>query len=175
LVSRHRNQYKSFETLRDNLSKLRAKNAILDGEIVCLDSKGCSQFKELLYRRGRAVLYAFDLVWLNGMDLRPTPLIERKKKLKQLIHRSPCSEIIYAQHVEGEGKLLFEEVCERNLEGMVCKRKASVVPEKRPVKALVSVKKHWTNTPPLPRLRTWQSSTSSRFPNTTSLMIALSK
>jgi bifunctional non-homologous end joining protein LigD len=62
LVSTHRNEYKSFETLRDHLSELRAKNAILDGEIVCLASEGCSQFKELLYRRGRAVFYAFDLV-----------------------------------------------------------------------------------------------------------------
>ena len=57
---------------------MKAKNAILDGEIVCLDAAGCSQFKELLYRRGRAVFFAFDLVWLDGIDLRQTPLIERK-------------------------------------------------------------------------------------------------
>jgi bifunctional non-homologous end joining protein LigD len=54
LVSRHRNTYKSFETLCVGLARLRVKNAILDGEIVCLDSAGHSQFKELLYRRGRA-------------------------------------------------------------------------------------------------------------------------
>jgi bifunctional non-homologous end joining protein LigD len=65
LVSRHRNVYKSFETLRESLSTLKAKNAILDGEIVALDTSGASQFKELLYRRGRAVFFAFDLVWLN--------------------------------------------------------------------------------------------------------------
>ena len=129
LVSRHRNTYKSFETLSDDLARLRATNAILDGEIVCLDSEGRSQFKELLYRRGRAVFFAFDLLWLNGADLRKLPLIERKKKLKRLIERSECSEIIYAQHVERCGKLLFEEVCERNLEGMVCKRKASIYAE----------------------------------------------
>jgi bifunctional non-homologous end joining protein LigD len=108
LVSRHRNVYKSFETLRDALSTLKAKSAILDGEIVCLDVNGCSQFKELLYRRGRAVFFAFDLVWLDGEDLRQTPLIERKKKLKKLIEGSECSEILYAQHVEGNGELLFE-------------------------------------------------------------------
>jgi bifunctional non-homologous end joining protein LigD len=126
LVSRHRNTYKSFETLRDALSTLKAKSAILDGEIVCLDANGCSQFKELLYRRGRAVFFAFDLVWLDGTDLRQTPLIERKKKLKGLIERSQCSEILYAQHIEGNGKLFFEEVCERNLEGMVAKRRIGV-------------------------------------------------
>ena len=129
LVSRHRNVYKSFETLRDALSGLNANDAVLDGEIVCLDAEGCSQFKELLYRRGRAVFFAFDLVWLDGEDLRQMPLIERKKKLKKLIDRSECSEILYAQHIERSGKLLFEEVVERNLEGMVAKRRMGVYAE----------------------------------------------
>jgi bifunctional non-homologous end joining protein LigD len=129
LVSRHRNTYKSLETLSHDLARLRVENAILDGEIVCLNSDGRSQFKELLYRRGRAVFFAFDLVRLNDTDLRKMPLIERKKKLKRLIERSQCFEIIYAQHVECDGKLLFEEVCERNLEGMVCKRKNSIYAE----------------------------------------------
>ena len=72
LVSRRRNQYKSFEVLRSALERLRAQSAILDGEIVALDSSGVSQFKELLYRRGRAVFFAFDLLWLNDIDLRQT-------------------------------------------------------------------------------------------------------
>jgi bifunctional non-homologous end joining protein LigD len=88
LVSRRRNTYKSFEVLKKALSGLRAQSAVLDGEIVCLDSEGRSQFKELLYRRGRAVLFAFDLLWLNDTDLRQTPLIERKKKLRRLIELS---------------------------------------------------------------------------------------
>jgi ATP-dependent DNA ligase len=45
------------------------------------------------------------------------------------MQRSECSQIIYAQHVEQDGKLLFQEVCERNLEGIVCKRKAGVYSE----------------------------------------------
>jgi bifunctional non-homologous end joining protein LigD len=129
LVSRHKNTYKSFQTLRVALAGLQAESAILDGEIVCLDSEGCSQFKELLYRRGRAVFFAFDLLWLDGVDLRQTPLIERKKKLRKLVERSKCSEMLYAQHIEGSGKLLFEEVLERNLEGMVAKRRMGVYAE----------------------------------------------
>jgi bifunctional non-homologous end joining protein LigD len=129
LVSRRRNTYKSFEVLSEALSGLRAQSAILDGEIVALDSNGVSQFKELLYRRGRAVFFAFDLLWLNDIDLRQTPLIERKKKLQGLIQRSECSEIMYSQHVEHDGKLLFQEVCERNLEGIVCKRRMGVYSE----------------------------------------------
>ena len=77
----------------------------------------------------RAVFFAFDLGWLDGVDLRQTPLIERKKKLKKLIDRSGCSEILYAQHIERDGKLLFEEVCDRNLEGMVAKRRMGVYTE----------------------------------------------
>jgi ATP-dependent DNA ligase len=50
-------------------------------------------------------------------------LIEHKKKLKELIDRSGCSDILYAQHVDRNGKLLFEEVCERNLEEVVAKRR----------------------------------------------------
>jgi bifunctional non-homologous end joining protein LigD len=111
------------------LAGLQAKSAILDGEIVCLDSNGVSQFKELLYRRGRAVFFAFDLVWLDGVDLHQTPLVERKKKLRKVIERSECSEIIYSQHVERDGKLLFQEICERNLEGIVCKRRMGVYSE----------------------------------------------
>jgi bifunctional non-homologous end joining protein LigD len=88
--------------------KLKAKDAILDGEIVCLNENGCSQFKELLYRRVRTVFVAFDLVWLDGEDLRQALLIERKKKSKKLIEGSG-SEILYAQHIGGNGELLFEE------------------------------------------------------------------
>jgi ATP-dependent DNA ligase len=61
--------------LRSALAGLRAKTAILDGEIACLDGEGCSQFMELLYRRGRAVFFAFDLVWLDGVDSRQTPAL----------------------------------------------------------------------------------------------------
>ncbi len=73
--------------------------------------------------------FAFDLLWLNDIDLCQTPLIERKKKLQGLIQRGECSEIIYSQHVERDGKLLFQEVCERNLEGIVCKRRMGVYSE----------------------------------------------
>jgi len=66
----------------------------------------CSQFKELLYRRGRAVFFAFDLVWLDSVDLRQTPLVERKKKLKGLIERSECSEILYGSTRRAERQTL---------------------------------------------------------------------
>lgn len=66
----------------------RYKNAILDGEIVVLDGSGRIQFLELMRRRRHDVIfYAFDLLWLNGEDLRQLPLIERKRRMRRLTQR----------------------------------------------------------------------------------------
>jgi bifunctional non-homologous end joining protein LigD len=84
LVSRHRNVYKSFENLRETLAKLKAESAILDGEIVCLDENGCSQFKELLYRRGRAVFFAFDLLWLDGEGFTRSAVDRTQREIEEV-------------------------------------------------------------------------------------------
>jgi bifunctional non-homologous end joining protein LigD len=123
LISRRRNSYKSFQSLRDNLSKLKVKNAVIDGEIVCLDAEGRSIFNELLFRRGYPIFYAFDLLYLNGHDLRQLPLIERKEKLRALIETSGLPDVICGKYVEGRGIDLFNEVIRLNLEGVVAKRK----------------------------------------------------
>jgi len=99
----------------------------IDGEIVCLDENGVSQFNWLLSGRyanqavlysyaNQAVLYVFDLLWINGVDLRRTPLIKRKARLCELVRRSACPRLLYAQHVEGGGKELFNEICRCDLE-----------------------------------------------------------
>ena len=72
------------------------------------------------------MLYCFDLLWLNGHDLRHLPLIERKKQLHKLITASRCDRVIYAQYIVKRGIALYREICERDLEGMLCKRKDSV-------------------------------------------------
>jgi|ERR1700722_9176404 bifunctional non-homologous end joining protein LigD len=82
-------------------------------------------------RRAQPVFYAFDLVWLNGKDLRELPLLERKEHLQELITKGNGPDIITAQFVEGSGTALFNEICRRNLEGIVCKRKSSVYSKNR--------------------------------------------
>ena len=126
LVSRRKNHYKSFDSLKAALADLKATDVILDGELVCLDGDGYSQFNQLLYRRQEPAFYAFDLLWIDGHDLRQLPLIERKKQLHKLILKSRCERAIYAQHIVGRGVALYWEICERDLEGMVCKRKDGV-------------------------------------------------
>jgi bifunctional non-homologous end joining protein LigD len=71
LVSRKGNEFKSFPALNVALpNECRAARAVVDGEIVCLDDSGVSQFSNLLFRRGEPRFYAFDLLSLNGEDLR---------------------------------------------------------------------------------------------------------
>jgi bifunctional non-homologous end joining protein LigD len=65
-------------------------------------------------------------LWLNGEDLRPKPLLERKETLRALIHSSKCTRILYADRIEQFGKRLFQEICGRDLEGIVAKRKLSI-------------------------------------------------
>ena len=69
LVSRNQRTL-GFDALKRSLAKLPAQTAILDGEIICLDAKGVSQFNQLLSRKVEPILYAFDLLWLDGEDLR---------------------------------------------------------------------------------------------------------
>jgi bifunctional non-homologous end joining protein LigD len=87
LISRNQKNLR-FESLKAALGKLPVRNAILDREICCLDEHGVSQFNQLLNRKAEPVLYAFDLLWLDGEDLRRSPLTERKDRLKTLIQSS---------------------------------------------------------------------------------------
>lgn len=99
------------------------QNAVIDGELVCLDSEGRSIFNVLLHCRGFPAFYAFDLLYLNGRDLRQLPLVQRKRRLRQLIGSSGLVDVICGKYIEGRGVDLFREVCQRNLEGVVAKRK----------------------------------------------------
>jgi hypothetical protein len=99
-MSRRWNVYKSFQELRDNLRKLKVKDAIIDGELVCLDSEGRSVFEELPYRRTCPVFYAFDVLYLNGRDLRQLPLLERKEKLKALVEESGLRDVVGGKYIE---------------------------------------------------------------------------
>jgi len=120
LVSRKGNTYRSFPGLSDQLVKL-GREAVLDGEIVILDTAGKSQFYELMRRRGQPLFYAFDCLAIDGEDLRELPLIERKQRLKSLVTDLGC--ILFAEHVDAEGESFFQLICERDLEGVVAKRR----------------------------------------------------
>ncbi len=120
LVSRKGNTYKSFQHLAAELARIVPQPAILDGEIVALDSDGKPRFNDLLRRKGEMYFAAFDLVWLDGTDFRSTPLIERKRVLRTLVPVQP-SRLLYVQHQAAEGVRLFDAACRMDLEGLVAK------------------------------------------------------
>ena len=73
----------------------------------------------------RLVLFAFDLLFLDGQDLRRLPLMERREKLRKLIPGDPASAIQFSDHYDGEGAELFKQACAMGLEGIVSKRALS--------------------------------------------------
>jgi bifunctional non-homologous end joining protein LigD len=124
-VSRNGNVFRGFADLATWIAEhLRVESAVLDGEIACLDESGQPTFRDQIFRKRQCIFIAFDLLYLNGKDLRTLPLIERKAMLKKLIRRKRAR-MFYLDHVESDGRLLFEEVVKMNLEGIVCKRKDS--------------------------------------------------
>src|SRR3954471_16507721 len=96
---------------------------MLDGEIVCVDETGRSQFQELLFRRGEPRFYAFDLLWCEGKDLRFDGLHERKRQLRALVRSKGW--LLYTDHIEQHGEGLYEITCKKDLEGIVAKPKNS--------------------------------------------------
>jgi bifunctional non-homologous end joining protein LigD len=101
-------------------------HAIIDAEVVCLGSKGVAQF-DLLHNRSNdaaALALGFDLLTLDGDDLRKRTLIERKAALSKLLIRSKGG-IQYVEHADGLGERMFAAVCRLGLEGIVSKRSSA--------------------------------------------------
>src|ERR1043165_9086910 len=103
------------------LDRLRVNSICLDGEVMCFT--GVQQDFDKLWNRAHdheARLCAFDLLELNGEDLRACPLAERKKRLLKLIRRAGGIE--YVEHLTGDGPTIFEHACKLGYEGIVSKR-----------------------------------------------------
>jgi len=86
IISRNGNQLSRFDTLADQVAAaLGVDNAILDGEVIAADESGRPQFYDLLRRTAAPAYVAFDILWLNGTDLRPLPLSERRRRLQTIL------------------------------------------------------------------------------------------
>jgi ATP-dependent DNA ligase len=99
------------------------RDAILDAEVVCADSNGKPDF-DLLHSRCNddvAVACAFDLLMLEGEDLRRYPFALRKAMLRKLLKAERVG-LQYVDHIEGDGDKMFEAVCKLGLEGIVSKK-----------------------------------------------------
>jgi bifunctional non-homologous end joining protein LigD len=104
-------------------AKLRAKSFTLDGEAVVCGADGVAVFGAL-HRQGtvsEAMLYAFDLLELDGEDLRGMPRGDRKKRLARLLGRRRIG-IVLSPHTGDDGATIFRQACKMGLEGIVSKR-----------------------------------------------------
>ena len=115
-----------FALIVEAIAALRLRTVILDGEAVAVDDDGRASFDRLRHRlQDEAVfLYAFDLIELNGDDLRRDPLEVRKATLASLL-RGARAGIRFNEHIEADGPTVFAHACKMGLEGIVSKRKAS--------------------------------------------------
>lgn len=123
---------KRYGDLPHAFAKLPCRDAIIDGEIMVLDAKGISRFallQDALAAGAGSKLhfYAFDLLHLDGWDLRKAPLIRRKALLAQLLSGVGANSAIqFSDHVEGSGQGLYDQASELGLEGVVSKRATAI-------------------------------------------------
>jgi bifunctional non-homologous end joining protein LigD len=144
LVSRSQNDLTAqFSELGTLLQFVKAERAIFDGEIVALDEEGRPSFSLMQQRTGfqpgkrrlprregvPVVYYAFDLLYLDGLDLRGVALEQRKQLLQDRILAG--SVIQFSDHYAEKGLALFEAAKQRGLEGIVAKKRGSTYQEKR--------------------------------------------
>lgn len=144
MVSRNQNDLgPRYPELRELPKLVHAKSAILDGEVVVLDEHGRPSFSLMQQRTGiRAhgrqaptrpdlpiLYYVFDLIYLDGYDLRRVGLDDRKRVLRQIL---PSEELVrYSDHHAGQGVALFQVAKQKGLEGIVAKKCNSCYEERR--------------------------------------------
>ena len=116
----------AFDRLDELTAVLRtqidARDAILDGEIVALDRNGRPSRRELLRPASTVAFAVFDVLWLNGRDLRSLPL-ERRKRLLDLAVPANTAHVMKVLSIETDGVALFKATERLDLEGIVAKRK----------------------------------------------------
>ena len=127
LFTRHGNDFTSrFPLAVEALTALAARSFLLDGEAIVTNERGLAVFDLIRHQRhgADAVLLAFDLLELDGEDLRRIPIEQRKRQLAKLVRR-PQAGIVVNEVFEGDGDVLFEHACKLGCEGIVSKRLGS--------------------------------------------------
>ncbi len=115
--------------IAQQLKDLPAESAILDGEVVVLNKNGTTSFADLqaAFQEGARkplAYFAFDLLHLNGHNVRGLPLIDRKAILAQIV-KDVDGAVRFSEHLESDGELIFRKACELHAEGIVSKRATS--------------------------------------------------
>ncbi|MBR9999595.1 MAG: DNA ligase D [Cyclobacteriaceae bacterium] len=124
LYSRNGNSFtERYHLIAEELSELNAR-FIIDGEVCYMDQTKKANFQKLQHNddeQERLHYYVFDILWLNGHDLKNLPLTERKKLLQALLSKS-LPHIHYLDHVDKEGHVFFKKIEKDGLEGIIAKK-----------------------------------------------------
>jgi bifunctional non-homologous end joining protein LigD len=121
LVSRNGYEFARWSLLKQEIADtIRADSAILDGEIVCFDADGRSNFNNLLFRRAEPFFCAFDALMIDGDNLRGLRLLDRKRRLLDVMPKIE-GRLRYVDYIHERGIDFFRLACEHDLEGIVAK------------------------------------------------------
>lgn len=124
-----------FPAIARAMRALPADDVVLDGEAVVFDEGGRTTFQGMVTALRddpeSITLQSFDLLRLDGADLRGEPLLERKRILRDLLERSRAEAIVFTEHVEGSGNRVLREACRAGVEGIVSKRANGAYPRGR--------------------------------------------
>jgi len=121
-----------FKKVAEDAWHIKANSAIIDGEVVVPAADGSTDFSvlqnELKGTSTKIVLVAFDLLYLNGRDLRKVPLLQRKAALKKII---TDTNVQFSESFEIDGREMFAHACKLGLEGVVSKLRDGPYPKGR--------------------------------------------
>jgi bifunctional non-homologous end joining protein LigD len=126
LITRRGNDWSARFPL-EAVNYLKVRSCLIDGEVVCCDDRGLARFDVLRHRsnEANAFLYAFDLLELDGADLRREPIEVRKATLASILRKSRYG-VRLNEHLEHDcGLTVFQHACKMGLEGIVSKRLGS--------------------------------------------------
>jgi bifunctional non-homologous end joining protein LigD len=127
LLTRNGHDWTSrFPLIVQAVDALRLRSCLIDGEAVCCDDDGLPVFRKLRQRRDdrHVFLYAFDLIELDGKDLRREPIEQRKTALAKLLRGAKLG-LQLSEHIAESGDVVFRHACRLGLEGIVSKRLGS--------------------------------------------------
>ena len=116
-----------FPNVVKALQSLKVQSAILDAEVVAMDSSGRSSFQMLQQAIHKTagkglVLEIFDLIYIEGLNIQRTPLVERKRVLEEVVASVRSHQVLrYSDHVEGNGAKFLQQACDFGIEGIVSK------------------------------------------------------
>ena len=129
LITRRGNDWSDrFPLVIEAVNHLKVRSCLIDGEVVCCDEHGLARFDVLRRRRNEATafLFAFDLLELDGLDMRREPIETRKATLASILRRSSLPGVRLNEHIaHPKGAVVFQHACRLGAEGIVSKRLGS--------------------------------------------------